>query len=220
MESCNFLPKYSSESDLTLNDEKSLQAKVIDEPRRLKSFAPLNDTHSFIALSGSHEPSDTAAKLVCKSTTGPLFAQLNPANHEKADESEFRSLKSVSSTESFKSAVSVQKELLDLAHEVKAVKSVLHAFRTALDTLDSLIERRIPNRDACYPAALQLKLTLFDGQKQVEDTHLGYCKKFGIHYVKKWKDAGKFKIHFTICCCFGPCLQLQIQENSTTFPSI
>lgn len=105
---------------------------VIDEPQRLL----LNDTHSFIALSGSHEPSAPATQLVCKSTTGPSFAKLNPVNQDAVDKSEFESLRSVSSTESFKIAVSVQKEVLDLAHGVKAVKSVLHAFRLTISSSD------------------------------------------------------------------------------------
>lgn len=189
VESCNFLPKYSSESDRNSNDEKILQAKEVVKPQRPGSFAPLNDAHSFIALPENHERSEPAAQLVCKSTSGPLFAKLNPADQAKVDKSDSQSLRSVSSTESFKSAVSIQKELLDLAQEVKAVKSILHAFRIALETLENLIQRRIPERDECYPAARHLKILLVEGQKQVQDTHLVHCETLGTHYAEKCNDS-------------------------------
>ncbi|CAG8978958.1 hypothetical protein HYALB_00012411 [Hymenoscyphus albidus] len=156
VESCNVLPKYSesSESKSIINDAKIHQTEIDKEPKPIKLLARTTNTRSFVAFSGKQPSSDTVPNLICKSTTGPVFAKLNPAGKAKAEESEVGSLKSVSSTESFKSAISVQKEVLDLAQEVKPVKAVLHAFRTALDTLETLITRLIPENETCYPSAL------------------------------------------------------------------
>lgn len=57
-----------------------------------------------------------------------------------------RSIKSSSSTESFKSAISLQEVDLEIARQVKAIQSLMHAFRTALQVLHSLIEKRMPSK--------------------------------------------------------------------------
>ena len=106
--------------------------------------------------------------------------------------SKTKSLKSSSSSDSFKSAVSEQNISNDLAKEVKAVQSVMHAFRSALELVGKLIQNRIDtNEEDLYFAARDLESSLADGETEIEVTHKSHCKQHGYRYVESFTDSRK-----------------------------
>jgi len=105
------------------------------------------------------------------------------------------SLKSSSSTESFKSAMSLQEEDLKLARKVKAVQSVMHAFRTALDILNNLVDRRIHDkRGKLYLAAKKLEDSLDNGSKAIDRTHISHFKQHGQSYIRLFTEPRKLHL--------------------------
>jgi hypothetical protein len=103
-----------------------------------------------------------------------------------------RSLKSSSSNESFKSAISLQEEDLNLARKVKAVQSVMHAFRTALEILNNLVDRRIHDKHGeLYLAAKELEDSLDKGSKDIDRTHMSYFKLHGHSYIQLFTKQRK-----------------------------
>lgn len=105
---------------------------------------------------------------------------------------ETNSLKSASSIESFKSAVSEQiiAQGFDFAHETKEIKGLLHAFGTALDILKNLIQRRIQDRRMeVYNVAKDLGISLASGEEEVRRSHKRNCLKLGKIYVLSWTNA-------------------------------
>ncbi|KAE8441461.1 hypothetical protein EG329_004954 [Mollisiaceae sp. DMI_Dod_QoI] len=100
-----------------------------------------------------------------------------------------RSLKSSSSVESFKSAMSVQEHDLEIARKVKAVQSVMHAFRTAIQILGNLFERRISATGGeLAMAAKELESTLNEGSTEVDRCHMNHFKKHGQVYLQLFDD--------------------------------
>jgi hypothetical protein len=105
---------------------------------------------------------------------------------------ESRSIKSSSSTESFKSAISLQEVDLDIARQVKAVQALMHAFRTALQILYNLIESRMPDKSGeVYIAAKELQDSLYDRSKEINDKHLAKSKEYGQIYLGRFTTEGK-----------------------------
>lgn len=109
-------------------------------------------------------------------------------------EVEPKSIKSSSSTDSFKSAISLQEADLDIARQVKAVQAVLHAFRTALQILHNLIERRMPGKvGVIYIAAKNLQDSLHDQSEEVDRKHIANFKEDGQSYIQRFKiTSSKF----------------------------
>jgi hypothetical protein len=103
-----------------------------------------------------------------------------------------RSLKSSSSTESFKSAMSLQEEDLNLARKVKAVQSIMHAFRTALEILNNLVDRRIHEKHGeLYLAAKTLEDSLDNGSKAIDRKHISNFKQHGPSYIQLFTEPRK-----------------------------
>ncbi|KAH6691190.1 hypothetical protein BKA61DRAFT_663282 [Leptodontidium sp. MPI-SDFR-AT-0119] len=97
---------------------------------------------------------------------------------------DMKSVKSSSSVESFKSAKSIQEEELEVARKVKAIQSVLHAFRSALEVLNILVERRIEDRRwDLYTSATQLQGCLVDGRENIDRRNISHFKRHGKDYV-------------------------------------
>lgn len=103
-----------------------------------------------------------------------------------------RSLKSSSSTESFKSAFSILENDFDVAQKVKAVQSVMHAFETAIQILDNLIERRIPKTKASLlKAAEGLGISLNNGKRDINRLHIQHFKRHGDSYIQSFDVNSK-----------------------------
>lgn len=108
-------------------------------------------------------------------------SQQTPDNDHAAT----RSLKSSSSAESFKSAISIQEQDLEVARKVKAVQSIMHAFRTAIQILGNLIESRISDTDAkLFSAAEGLEQSLIMGSNKIEQHHINHLKQHGQAYLQ------------------------------------
>jgi hypothetical protein len=139
---------------------------------------------------------------------GDRFQNANSMNHErgisrdekhstdtKMNGSPTRSLKSSSSTESFKSAMSLQEEDLNLARKVKAVQSVMHAFRTALEILSNLVDRRIHDKHGeLYLAAKKLEDSLDNGSKAIDRKHISNFKQHGQSYIQLFTEPRKLQL--------------------------
>ncbi|RDL41867.1 uncharacterized protein BP5553_01846 [Venustampulla echinocandica] len=107
----------------------------------------------------------------------------------------YRSLKSSSSVESFQSALSSQGTSTDIIDDVVAVQGVLHSFRTALETLNSFTQKRIPKKDnGLYPVVKDIERSLVDGEKGVSDTHKSHYKKHGLLYIQSFKDTDEYTL--------------------------
>jgi len=214
VESCGLLPKYSAYPSKA-DTEKLLPASPM-EGQTLEKIATFQQPHkfpsdiqSFVAIPTMSDES-TNAKVKCRTVTGPVFSSLarshETSNRELEVESDktvepntaaakTKSVKSSSSVESFKSAVSEQSIVpkYDFSHEIKEVKELLHAFRSALDILGNLIERRIHDRKAdVFIAAKNLGASLADGETQLDLEHKKYCRKHGIDYVQSWTDFRQY----------------------------
>jgi hypothetical protein len=110
----------------------------------------------------------------------------------KMNGSPTRSLKSSSSTESFKSAMSLQEEDLNLARKVKAVQSIMHAFCTALEILSNLVDRRIHEKHGeLYLAAKKLEDSLENGSKAIDCKHILHFKQHGQSYIQLFTEPRK-----------------------------
>jgi len=105
------------------------------------------------------------------------------------------SLKTASSFESFKSALSFQLPICDIEDEIYdiyAIRSILHAFRTALETLDRLIPKRMSKQDnVLYVAAKGLEASLSKGEKDIAETHGSYHREIGLEYILAFNDSDK-----------------------------
>lgn len=106
-----------------------------------------------------------------------------------------KSLKSTPSVESFQTGVSVQVSVHELEgqkearKEVEAVRSVLHAFKTALEVLHKLVEKRfLVEKLETYSTAKNLEKSLTDGETELKDTHELYCKLHGSRYLGAFTD--------------------------------
>jgi hypothetical protein len=103
------------------------------------------------------------------------------------------SLKSSPSVESFKSALSFQDIPADVTDKVDTIQGILHAFRTALETLETLVRKRIPQKDEnLYFAAEGLKLSLSEGEKEVGDVYKSHCEAHGQLYIRSFTEHRKF----------------------------
>ena len=109
-----------------------------------------------------------------------------------------KSLRSMSSVESFQSAVSVQRSFQEpeaqneVEQQVEAVRSVLHAFKTALEVLAKLIEkRRLVKIQELYPTAKHLEKSLTEGEKEFKGTHDCHCLRHGAQYIQAFTDCCK-----------------------------
>ena len=104
-------------------------------------------------------------------------------------------LKTASSFESFKSALSSQLPICDIEddiYDIYAIRSILYAFRTALETLDRLISKRISKQDnVLYVAAKGLEASLSEGEKDVAETHGSYHREIGLEYILAFNDPDK-----------------------------
>ena len=129
-----------------------------------------------------------------------------------------RSIKSSSSTESFKSAVSLQEVGLEVARQVKAIQSLMHAFRTAFQVLHSLIEKRMPSKfGQVYLSAKGLQDSLRARSKEINDKHIEKFREHGIPYIKKFTATpGKFSSATNFSNAYSFPVAAHFQEFSST----
>lgn len=126
------------------------------------------------------------------------FTALNHANPSTivagmfVQDNDARSLRSVASVQTFKSALSAQ-EPVDIAPQVKGVYDVLHSFRTALEVLATLIERRLQNQGQdIHAAATKLENSLAKGEAEISELHSRYFKLSGQFYTTAFKPTRGF----------------------------
>ncbi|KAH7364706.1 hypothetical protein BKA65DRAFT_143372 [Rhexocercosporidium sp. MPI-PUGE-AT-0058] len=121
-----------------------------------------------------------------------LSGSIAPASTD----ADMKSLKSSSSVESFKSAKSIQEEELEVARKVKSIQSVLHAFRSALEVLHILMERRIEDRRwDLYTSATQLKASLVDGRDHIDRRNIYHFKQHGTDYINYIYGEHSAEVH-------------------------
>jgi hypothetical protein len=167
-------------------------------------FAALSTHTTSRDLNSDFQTTSSASHVTQRFVMIPSNADLISASAARLDRSssmiknvpsdiERQSLKSSSSTESFKSAISVQEADLDLAGQVKAIQIMMHAFRTTFLVLHNLIERRIPEKDGeVYFAARDLQDSLHKGSKAIHDKHIRKFKEHGNSYLKSFTTRRKF----------------------------
>lgn len=105
-----------------------------------------------------------------------------------------QSLRSSSSTEtfaSFTSATSMQsnKDTIDLL--MTSIKSVIHAFKVAVETLQSLVDKRFTKGDqVTYLGVKDLEVSLADGIVHIDQRNESYCARYGQSYIEAFKEPG------------------------------
>jgi hypothetical protein len=102
-----------------------------------------------------------------------------------------RSLKASSSIDSFKSALSTQQSTDDSCtyHDVKAIRNVLHAFKTAIDNLSVLIKRRFHEVNDTWREAVSLQQTLAYHERTIREMHDMNCKNPGLPYLETFNSS-------------------------------
>lgn len=134
-----------------------------------------------------------------KSSQPPEKSPALKSSHQKEIaqspvDTDMKSVRSASSVESFKSARSIQEEDMETARKIKAVQRVMHAFRSALDVLNSLVEKRIEDkRWDLYTLATHLKGCLVDGREHIDRRHIGHFKQHGKSYVSSFGGNCKLR---------------------------
>ncbi len=128
---------------------------------------------------------------IFKSVESYSTPQLQPALERNiAPEYEARSLRSSHSSDSFKSAVSVQEVVEEIAYHVKAVQSVIHAFVVALETLNTLIEKRVQTKERELSAVVEkLNASLDRGSKEIDQSHQQHCQQYGQYYINSFTES-------------------------------
>jgi len=210
VEAGGFLPKYSLRSEKSLDSEKGFGVTIIgNAPANAFGIAPIsshpgtsNDKHELDQLSNQFNANKCFTFLPSQHEQfpAPIARQPEPLNGTEPSDINSRrrslstmSLKSSTSSESFKSAISIQEQHLDVARKVKAVQSVMHAFHTALQILRNLIERRILDKDSpVYFAVRDLEESLLEGSKEINHKHINYFKQLGKNYIEYFSDTRKF----------------------------
>lgn len=132
----------------------------------------------------------------------PIFQSINimipqqiPENTAKIETSSYepttsKSLRSASFFGRFQSAVSVQRSFYEpearneVAQEVEAICSVLHAFRTALEVLARLVKQQ-----QLYPSAIHLERSLSEGEKEFKGTHEHRFRLHGRQYMQRFTSS-------------------------------
>ncbi|KAL2060233.1 hypothetical protein VTL71DRAFT_9628 [Oculimacula yallundae] len=94
-----------------------------------------------------------------------------------------------------KRAISTQDGGHEIARKIKAVQSVLHAFRSATEVLDTVLERRIKNRrlDLYNPANL-LRKSLLDGREDIDSRNINHFKLGGSRYISAFREKESLEI--------------------------
>ncbi|CZR50235.1 uncharacterized protein PAC_00107 [Phialocephala subalpina] len=188
---------------------------ILDPPQLLGHSNVFNTTQSFVVLPSNANAippvikrdlnSASLTRLVSssikaldggkptKSPSSPRYgSSTQPLDNDHAAT---RSLKSSSSAESFKSAISIQEQDLEVARKVKAVQSVLHAFRTAIQILGNLIESRLSGTDEkLFSAAKGLEQSLAEGSNRINRHHMNHFKQYGQAYLELFGPAVSDKI--------------------------
>jgi hypothetical protein len=210
VEAADILPKYREKpEDITTlqttvkfgpNPHRTQQPEI---PKIETMFNPLSAHTPSRNIESDAQTSSNVFSITQSFVLLPSRAQMECSQAPEQDGSpsttrnetsdmESRSIKSSSSTESFKSAISLQEVNLDIARQVKAVQALMHAFRTALQILHNLIERRMPDKSgAVYIAAKELQDSLHDRSKEINDKHLAKFKEYGQIYLGRFTTKGR-----------------------------
>ncbi|KAN0122065.1 hypothetical protein V8E51_000391 [Hyaloscypha variabilis] len=187
----DFLPKYSE----NLDDQGTLQPISKTSPGQHQNVEANDGAYSNVL-------SIAQSFVILPSTNQMAHNQAPEKNATDAYlDTATKSVKSSSSTESFKSAISMPQTDIDVARQVKAIRAVIHAFQTALHVLENLIERRLPHREGeIYVTARALQNSLLDRRRELDDRHIANFKECGQLYIEK----------------FNPKISATLQEFSST----
>lgn len=194
-----FLPKYTTLSSQFATDlsEKALKSssvhvKTTQNPHIMQSASRIkmaDDFNTQFQQAINQQPIDTFNVF---QSFVVMPSQLHQQEAMVSKRVRSRSVRSTSSTESFKSAISVQEEELELARKIKAVQSVMHAFTTSLEALENFIERRIRDRrTGVYVAAKSLQECLVNGGRDFDQKHVTHFKQHGQVYIQFLDAKGK-----------------------------
>ncbi|CAG8960939.1 hypothetical protein HYFRA_00002477 [Hymenoscyphus fraxineus] len=132
-------------------------------------------------------------------TQNPMMSSMPPPqSHMQRMNFPFKtaspSLRSLPSTDSFKSALSVQKED-ELKDEVKqAVESIPHAYQTAIEVLENTVDEQTPRSRELGLATSMLKMQLQDGKAMISIKYNHFCKAFESQYICDFKEVGVKKL--------------------------
>lgn len=181
-------------------------AAAVVQPNNLDFFKTTEDesphentTNTSMSSLPAKFPRPTRRKLSSSSGGGiaPVYTDsVTPTN-----------LRASSSSESFRSAISEQdSENSDIiGSQIRALQSLLHAFQTALDTLESLIARRLSgSATKRYPAAYDLRSSLQKGKTEIERKHEENCESYGHDYLQCFTVSGMSSTSSTLCKLLKP----------------
>jgi hypothetical protein len=118
------------------------------------------------------------------------------SNNFATDQHVFRTvqtqtLKASPSIDSFKSALSTQQSLDDscISDDVKAIKNVLHALKTAIDNLSVLIKKRLHKVNDIWREAISLQQSLEYHERSIIRMHQLNCNNLGPAYVSIFNSS-------------------------------
>ncbi|KIN03186.1 hypothetical protein OIDMADRAFT_52983 [Oidiodendron maius Zn] len=173
----------ATQSDLTTSNT--------DRPQDDASHTSLQDFSVTLKPPVLHEIASSSARDIEGSSLISRFPTTNFITHQITLPAKGRkaSLKSASSSDSFRSAVSVQESPVDVVYQVEAIYNVLHAFRTALQVLESLIESRLQKKEQdSHSIAKGLQDSLTEGEREIREAHDRSCKLHGPLYIQGFTD--------------------------------
>jgi hypothetical protein len=189
----------SSSSKIQREPEKPLQPETIQTLVDAQKAAQQTGFLSGYTVANATPPSATR-----------LFQPINMIAHQEFPRNTARteistcertiteSRRSPSSLGSFRNTAPGKRSLYEpearneVEQQVRPVRSVLHAFRTALEVLAKLMEeRRIVEQQQLYPAVMHLERSLVDGEKEFKGTHERHFKLHGPQYTQSFTDSRK-----------------------------
>lgn len=177
----------------------SLDHHGVKEFRR-QNFVDTAHIQSYATLQ-TVQASARAAPLHYKSATG-VFSSLITSNEQTTAEGaeSARSIRSTSSEESFKSALSVQQTLSnsDGSHDLKPIRTVLHAFQTAIEILNTMITKQSPTLSNISQDALNLKASLEIGETTIRNVHIENNTRLHTAYRKVMQEQSPRKYLFLL----------------------
>lgn len=184
----DFLPRYTDLSQKISSDSQKAFPSCAVSTRSIQQVGTSDDV-IIESQASSRKPTSTfgisQSFVALPSQAHQLHATASRCPNAK-------SLRSSASAESFKSAISIQNEDLELTNQIKAIQSVLHAFQTSLEALENLINRRIRERESeIHAAAISLQDCLLYGSRTFSQKHVKYLEQYGQAYIRVLEKDGR-----------------------------
>lgn len=179
LDSSEVILRYNIQSGQFIEDsERRIQISSTDK-EQTTDYPALK---SFVTLPSLAPESNL--KEVQNPVAGQLSFQLAGNKTKPVSTNGLKSLPSVESSSSASSYLETKHAILE---EINAIQGVLHAFRTALETLEILVCKRIEiseKDDPFYVAAKGLQKSLEKGEKTAEDVYRSHYLTYGKIYVE------------------------------------